>query len=267
MAFRWNTFSKRLTREFAKAAGLRVARAAEELAARYGEPPTELLVIELWPMLRDRWLATRPGIRALVVSELRSAGLGDDSIEIGTKAGQAEYLRSCRVSKQLKAIVLAAFLEQFEWRPRSPGSVNKDAFPARARDALESIADNVAFIRGELSGLEMPDEVRADVLAACARFDPVVKKVLPGDSASAVSFLWEVLAPFKGRAELYEFGKEFQGLRGALEGMHAVVMRLGKASRRDPRLGIVSILITESMANVHQAYRSLDDATERRGTK
>lgn len=32
MPFRWNTYSKRLAREFAGAAGLRVARAAEELA-------------------------------------------------------------------------------------------------------------------------------------------------------------------------------------------------------------------------------------------
>ena len=86
--------------------------AAEDLATKFGEPPTEMFVDELWPVLRDRWLATRPASRNRVVAELRKSGLGDTAIKISTKTGQMEYLRSCRQSGRLKAIVLAAFLDE-----------------------------------------------------------------------------------------------------------------------------------------------------------
>ena len=112
VVFKWTHFSKGLTKELARPAGLRVSFAADDLATKFGEPPTEMFVEELWPVLRDRWLATRPASRNRVVSELRKSGLGDTAIKVTTKTGQMEYLRSCRRSGRLKAIVLAAFLDE-----------------------------------------------------------------------------------------------------------------------------------------------------------
>ena len=112
MAFQWKNLSKGLAKELARPAGLRVSFAAEDLSTKFGEPPTDAFVDELWPVLRDRWLATRPASRDRVVTELRKAGLGDTAVKISTKAGQMEYLRSCRQSGRLKAIVLAAFLDE-----------------------------------------------------------------------------------------------------------------------------------------------------------
>ena len=111
MAFQWKNLSKGLAKELARAAGLRISFAAEDLSDKFGELPTDSLVEDLWLTLRDRWLATKPSPRGRVATELHKAGLGDTSIKISTKAGQMEYLRSCRQSNRLKAIVLAAFLD------------------------------------------------------------------------------------------------------------------------------------------------------------
>ena len=112
MTFFWANVSKRLARELAQEAGLKVAHATRELTAKYGEPPTDAFVRDLWPLLRDRWLEMRPGICALVVADLRNAGLGDGSINVSTKVGRRAYLQSCRLSKRLTAIVLAAFVDE-----------------------------------------------------------------------------------------------------------------------------------------------------------
>jgi hypothetical protein len=112
MAFQWKNLSKGLSKELARSARLRISFAAEDLSAKFGDLPTDAVVQDLWPTLRDRWLATRPASRDRVVSELRKAGLGDTSIKISSKTGQMEYLRSCRQSGRIKAIVLAAFLDE-----------------------------------------------------------------------------------------------------------------------------------------------------------
>ena len=112
MTFQWKNLSKGLSKELARPMGLRVSFAADDLSAKFGELPTDALVEDLWPTLRERWLATRPASRERVVADLRKAGLGDTAVKIGSKAGQMEYLRSCRQSARLKAIVLAAFLDE-----------------------------------------------------------------------------------------------------------------------------------------------------------
>ena len=53
MPFRWTNFSRGTQQELARAAGLRVSRAVEDLAVRFGEPPNDTLIEELWPTLRD----------------------------------------------------------------------------------------------------------------------------------------------------------------------------------------------------------------------
>jgi hypothetical protein len=110
MAFQWKNLSKGLSKELARTVGLRVSFAADDLSAKFGELPTNAFVDALWTTLRERWLATRPVSRKQVIAELRKAGLGDTAIKIGSKAGQMEYLRSCRQSERLKGIVLTAFL-------------------------------------------------------------------------------------------------------------------------------------------------------------
>lgn len=126
--------------------------------------------------------------------------------------------------------------------------------PELVRNALESIADNVAYIRGELAALKMPDELREEILAACARFDPIVKKVEPGESAGAAAPIWDALGPMQEQAELYVFGKDADGLLSTLESLHTVVMRLFDVSKANPGLRRMSILVAESATNILQAH-------------
>lgn len=112
MAFNWENLSKGLAKELARSAGLRVSCAAEDLMIKFGAPPTEAVVIDLWPTLRDRWLATRPIARDQVVFGLRKAGLGDGAIKLSSKTGQMAYLKSCRLSSTLREIVLASLNDE-----------------------------------------------------------------------------------------------------------------------------------------------------------
>ncbi len=155
MAFQWENLSKGLAKELARVAGLRVSFSAKDLSAKFGEQPTDAVVQELWPVLRDRWLATRPVARDRVVGDLRKAGLGDTSIKIGSKTGKMDYLRSCRLSSRLKEIVLAAFLAEGS-QPMMPPSVMVDSHPdepqARDTTALTALQSRVATIITELTG-------------------------------------------------------------------------------------------------------------------
>ena len=254
-SFRWNRFSKRIARDFARAVALPVAHAADELAAKYGEPPTGALVDDLWPLLRDRWLAARPGIRKRVVSELREAGLGDGAIDIGSRTGLVDYLHSCHPSTRLTEIILAAFIGEFEWRPR------------RAVQALESIADNVAYIRAELPGLWMPERIRTAILVTCAQFDPIVRRVSEDDSAFATSLLSGQSPKLLQSGGLYEMGSNAGGLMSAFEALHAVVLRLRKAARRNSKLAIVEMLLEESASNMLSAFEAFGESMASGGKK
>src|SRR4051812_30407156 len=87
VTFRWEGMPRRICEDIARAAGCRVTYANEDLTAKYGEPPSEQIVADLWPTLRDRWLANRPRSRESVVHSLRDEGLGDQSVRITSKAG------------------------------------------------------------------------------------------------------------------------------------------------------------------------------------
>lgn len=109
--FSWSLFPRSTLTVWAKAAGLPGVNPAAELAERYGTPPGEPFIQELWPHVRDSWLAARPEPRAAVVAELQSAGLGNASGPLTSAAAQRAYLRSCRNGKQLRAIVLRHLMQ------------------------------------------------------------------------------------------------------------------------------------------------------------
>lgn len=124
-AFSWANITKGIMKELARDAGLRVSKAEEDLRDRYGEPPGEALVTDLWPVLLDKWLGTQPRWRDLVVEQLRAAKLGDTTIRLSTKSGQMSYLRSCRQSPRLRATVLQAFIAAGK-QPMVPPSIMVD---------------------------------------------------------------------------------------------------------------------------------------------
>jgi hypothetical protein len=108
--FRWENFSKTLLRDLARERGLRVTFAVDDLTEVYGNSPDFQFVNDTWPVLRDRWLAGTPVSRTAVTAGLRAKGVGSKSARLGSKAGQMEYLESCRLSDSLRAIVVEEFI-------------------------------------------------------------------------------------------------------------------------------------------------------------
>lgn len=162
MVFQWANLSKGLLREFARSVGLRVSLASDNLSTKFGEPPADDMVEQLWPTLRDRWLATRPVARDRVVKELRTAGLGDKSIKVSTKTGQMAYLRSCRQSNRLRAAVLAAFLDEGSQRMVA-ASVIADSTSA-SRPPEPAANDTLDDLRQALEGMDLKREVTLELM-------------------------------------------------------------------------------------------------------
>ncbi len=155
--FRWENFSKALLREIARDTGLRVTFAADDLAERFGTPPTVNLVDAAWPLLRDRWLGGAPGHRKNVVSALRSRGLGSKTAKVASKAGQMEFLQSCRLSPNLREIVLKEFI--------AAGSAEESQTTAtstapRSRPGGDNVSDDdigIAAVEAMYSGMMIDD--------------------------------------------------------------------------------------------------------------
>ena len=160
--FRWTNLSRGLARELARAAGVRVSLPREDLAAKFGEPPTDQLVRDIWPTLRDRWLASRPAFRKRVVAELRAAGLGDASVKVDTKTGQMEYLRSCHQSDRLKQIVLAAFLEEGSRSMLAPAVATVSSRRGRTAPG-PSEGDTLGPLRAALAGMTVESEAALEL--------------------------------------------------------------------------------------------------------
>ncbi len=101
--FRWEALPPDTLAEITDTLGLE-GDPVTALRRGYGARPTTQFVRELWPQLRDGWLTRDDYLREWVVEQLRSARLGDPSLD-----DDMVYLRSCRNAETLRQIVLAAF--------------------------------------------------------------------------------------------------------------------------------------------------------------
>ncbi len=102
------------------------------LARRFGSVPTEDFVRDAWPALRDRWIARDPVVRRSVVSALRARGVGSKTIQGNSARAEVAYLRSCRSSPSLRAIVLTHLLTLGEQGSQA-GTVRTGAPPKASR--------------------------------------------------------------------------------------------------------------------------------------
>ena len=108
--FDWSALPAGLRKELADDLKIPGDDVARGLATRFGAEPTEDFVKEAWTALRDRWIARDPAVRRSVVSALRERGLGAKSTTGGIAAAEVAYLRSCRNTPGLRAIVLSHLL-------------------------------------------------------------------------------------------------------------------------------------------------------------
>lgn len=130
---------------------------------------------------------------------------------------------------------------------------------AVARSALEGIADNIAYIRSELPGLTVPDDIRSLVMTVCLEFDQIVKRVAPNESAGAATPIADALAEMRDSVDLCTFGQDANGLKDAIYAMHGLVMHLREDAHNGPERSSVMMLVSESAANILHAYSDLHE--------
>lgn len=108
--FDWSALPNGLLRQLREDLGLSARGVPQALAKRFGAQPTERFVQEVWPALRDRWVAKDPVVRRSIVTTLRERGLGTAGLRGSSARTEVSYLRSCRNSESLRRIVLAHLL-------------------------------------------------------------------------------------------------------------------------------------------------------------
>jgi hypothetical protein len=102
----WEKLPTQLTKALAREKGLRVSKAPEDLLAAAGDPPSPEFVVEVWPVLVDKWLARRPGPRERLVGQLKAAGAGSSRRDVSDRAGQLKFLSACSLDTTTAQLVL-----------------------------------------------------------------------------------------------------------------------------------------------------------------
>lgn len=131
--FSWDHIDEDVLRPLALAAGGDGAQPRRTLRDRYGARPKDDFVRDLWPQLRDTWLATDDIARIDVVEQLRTAGLGREPAD----GNDMTYLRSLRNTATLRRIVLAAFHrfgEPADPAPPSPSRASSEVSGPRIEE-------------------------------------------------------------------------------------------------------------------------------------
>jgi len=123
--FDWSALPAGLLRQLRRELHLGGGDPAEALKRLFGARPDEEFVRSAWPALRERWVAHDPVVRRSVVTALRARHLGDP-IKLSGARSEVEYLRSCRNSPALRAVVLRHLVALGEEppRPRIPATTD-----------------------------------------------------------------------------------------------------------------------------------------------
>ena len=190
--FSWGHFSKALLRDLAREKELRVTFAEEDLSVTYGSPPGSEFVDDLWPVLRDRWLDGTPTSRRTVVESLRAKQLGDKSVRIGEKAGQMKLLRSCRLSDNLRSIVLDEFVRVGS---TDATAVQEAAAPNDDANRVEDMQDEPIIASAVIPTEAIPGPIERhepattseDSLLGRGRSSPVAPKTTPAMTSSQIT--------------------------------------------------------------------------------
>ena len=153
--FDWAALPGGLLREVQRELGLTGPDPAAALKRAFGARPSDEFVKQAWGPLRERWIAKDPVVRKSVVSELRAKNLGRMETRVGTAKGEVVYLRSCRNSPTLRAVVLAHLLTGGEElrAPKVPAiekANNRRSSPLGSSKAWASLADALAVTLAQL---------------------------------------------------------------------------------------------------------------------
>jgi len=105
--FRWENLPEPLLRRLGEEIGHTGGQRAAMLRRAYGTPPGEVFIRDLWPVLRDEWLAADRERRQAVVEALWELGVGKGQDRPHGRVAEMDFLRSCRNARRLRETVLA----------------------------------------------------------------------------------------------------------------------------------------------------------------
>jgi len=143
--FAWSNLPPKLLRSLKSELELE-GDAADALRQAYGARPKVDFLYDSWPILRDSWLAQDSKARVAVVEALHHERLGNRDIPTRSKAGQLDYLRSCRNSGTLREAVLPWLIKAGEQTAASPSAIRPAETPVRRREAWDEYTEVVARI-------------------------------------------------------------------------------------------------------------------------
>ena len=131
-------------------------------------------------------------------------------------------------------------------------------FAACARECAVQMLSNAMYVQRELPNVQMPDALRARTQEVCG--------ALIGTKHDLITELGEIdeLVAGDGTDEAIAVRVEriVAWILEDLKALHDVVMAVDEESRRDPGVGLASLLVTESATNVFNAFSAVQRAAE-----
>ncbi|OBA92310.1 hypothetical protein A5642_09515 [Mycolicibacterium mucogenicum] len=127
--FRWSNLSTELLHELCQSLfdDFTGFEPSEVLQDAYGARPKENFVAEAWGTLRDDWLLHDKESRERVVEGIRA--IRHEEGQLKTRKDQMAYLRGLSNAKNLRAVVLQAFIDRGEVEPEASEAETKPEPP------------------------------------------------------------------------------------------------------------------------------------------
>ena len=123
---------------------------------------------------------------------------------------------------------------------------------ARMFTCLREVGSNLAFIRQELPGLDMPEDQRRGFLEHCDTFADDIHRL-----QARIEQLQHESAPDSGASEAMR-----GDIRGQVTKLDGWVMAARSLAAAEPRCVTVKVLLEESGANMLRAYLGMWDGLE-----
>lgn len=197
--YRWESLPEPLLRDLGEEIGHTAGEPAAALRRTYGDRPDEDFVRDLWPVLRDEWLAADVQRRRAVVEALWELGVGKGDDRPMGPVAEMEFLISCRNARRLRGTVLVEFIAMGEESHASApsGQPQTPSSPPAARAAetrSASLPIRLSVARSPLTQQELERRLWDAANALRGPVDPADFKayVFPLLFLKRISDTWDV---------------------------------------------------------------------------
>jgi hypothetical protein len=144
----------------------------------------------------------------------------------------------------------------------SPNAISGDSglrsFIAEAETCARTMLENAAFIDGELPSIQVPDAIREQTVATCDALSDTAHQVISDLLAVVADNAFHSTEEVSGLQA--RIGRTMRRLRSAILQFHRLVLTLDAAREETADYMLAVILISESGANILNAFNRTVDA-------